>query len=399
MAVYALTIIPIIIAILYFLFGNVKLNKYLEVHRSRGRMPNFLTQQVKTKRIMLAAASFTIAVGYSLMLLGFAEANKASVFNDVEIWNGVVANKTRTHGTYDEPYDCNCKTKTRKVSYSTTVGSGKNARSVTKYRTESYEVCDTCYRKWFTVKWECQTTIGNFNLGKQQSVLPTIYEVANPVAYERIVIGEPAAKTNTYVNYVQASDQSLIKKRQGSIPAGYTIPEYPTRIYDLYKVDRFFTDVPLDGPAASAWQTEVANINRDVGSKKQANVIVMVTKNNLDYADYVEAKWDGLNKNDILLVIGVDSNKQVVWASIRSWTKSENFKIALRDRVMAQKSLDPQVIGAIIREEVLSKFVRQKMESYKYLEDEILPPMSMIVIWLLSMLVVPVFFRVQFNRI
>ena len=220
MAVYALTIIPIIIGILYFFFGNVKLNNYLEVHRSRGMMPNFLSQQVKTKRIMLVAASIAIAVGYSLMLLGFAEANKASVFNDVEIWNGVVTNKTRTHGTYDEPYNCNCKTKTRKVSYTTTVGSGKNARSVTKYRTESYEVCDTCYRKWFTVNWECQTTIGNFNLGKQQSVLPTIYEVANPVAYERIVIGEPAAKTNTYVNYAQASDQSLIKKRQGSIPAG-----------------------------------------------------------------------------------------------------------------------------------------------------------------------------------
>ena len=125
----------------------------------------------------------------------------------------------------------------------------------------------------------------------------------------------------------------------------------------------------------------------------------MITKKNLDFADYVEAKWDGLNKNDILLVVGVDSNNKVSWASVRSWTKSEDFKIALRDRVMAQKELDPQAIGAIIREEVLSKFVRQKMESYKYLEDEILPPMSMIVIWLLSMLVVPVFFRVQFNRI
>lgn len=399
MAVYALIIIPIIVGILYFFFGNAKLNQYIEIHRSRGRLPNFLSQQVKTKRYMLIATAFGIAIGFSIMLLMFAEANKASVFNDVEIWNGVVTNKTRTHGTFDESYNCNCKTKTRKVSYSTTVGSGKNARSVTEYRTESYEVCDTCYRKWFTVNWECQTTIGNFNLGKQQSMLPTIYEVPNPVAYERIVIGEPAAKTNTYVNYIQASDQSLIKKRQGSIPAGYVIPEYPTKIYDLYKVDRFFTDVPLGEPASSAWQKEVANINRDVGPKKQANVILMVTKNNLDYADYVEAKWDGLNKNDILLVIGVDSNKQVTWASIRSWTKSENFKIALRDRVMAQKELDPQAIGAIIREEVLSKFVREKMESYKYLEDEILPPMSMIVIWLLSMLVVPLFFRVQFNRI
>ena len=243
MAVYALTIIPIIIGILYFFFGNAKLNKYLEVHRSRGRMPNFLSQQVKIKRIMLVVASIAITVGYSLILLGFAEANKASVFNDVEIWNGVVTNKTRTHGTYDEPYNCNCKTKTRKVSYTTTVGSGKNARSVTKYRTESYEVCDTCYRKWFTVKWECQSTIGNFSIGKKESILPSVYEVPNPQEYERIVIGEPAAKTNTYVNYVQASDQSLIKKRKGSIPAGYVIPEYPTNIYHLYKLDRFFTDV------------------------------------------------------------------------------------------------------------------------------------------------------------
>lgn len=400
MAVYALTIIPIILGILYFLFGNAKLKQFANATSTKLYIRNnFIKQELKAKRIMLIAASLAIPLLFSLLLLIFAEANKATLFNDVEIWNGVVTAKTRNHGTYDESYNCNCKTKTRRVPYSDTVGSGKNARSVTKYRTESYEECDTCYRKWYTVKWNCSTTVGDFSLGKRESQSSSIYEITNPPEYERIVVGEPAAKTNTYVNYVQASDQSILKKRQQNTPTAYAIPEYPTRVYELYKIDRFFNDINLSEAQVNEWKNLVANVNRDVGSQKQANVIVMVTKHSLDYADFVEAKWDGLNKNDILLVIGVDASGQIGWASVKSWTKSENFKIALRDRVMAQKSLDPQAIGAIIREEVLSKFVRQKMESYKYLEDEVLPPMSLIIVWLLSMLVVPVLFHVQFNRI
>ena len=64
--------------------------------------------------------------GMILIAIVFA-ASYGSAVSDTEIWNGQVVSKERKHGTYEESYDCNCRT-----VYS---GTGKDRTSSTK--------CDT----------------------------------------------------------------------------------------------------------------------------------------------------------------------------------------------------------------------------------------------------------------
>jgi hypothetical protein len=204
-------------------------------------------------------------------------------FTDVEVWNGRVTAKNRHHGQYTETYSCNCRTKTRRVSYTTTSGSGKNARTVTKYRTEQYQECDTCSRQWYTVKWNCSTTFGDINVAKVESLSTGVYNTPNPQAFEKIVVGDPASTTKNYTNYLQGSDFSILKNRGMTIPPEIKIPAYPTNVYDIYKINRFFTDLPFTQSELDQWNEMVANLNRDVGGPKQANIIIYVTKHGTNF--------------------------------------------------------------------------------------------------------------------
>lgn len=58
-----------------------------------------------------------------------------------------------------------------------------------------------------------------------------------------------------------------------TIPPEIKIPAYPTNVYDIYKINRFFPDLPFTQSELDQWNEMVANLNRDVGGPKQANII------------------------------------------------------------------------------------------------------------------------------
>ena len=321
-----------------------------------------------------------VVVAICLMLVGCVQyTSAATAFADTEVINGYITAKNRNQGTYDESYSCNCVTKYRTESYST--GSGKN-RS-TRTRRVSYQSCSTCYRKWFTVKWNCDSTIGQFSFGSVQSLLPTVYATPNPVPFDLVKVGEPASRTLSYENYIQSSTYSLYNTRIKNSSAFGVLPEYPLAIHDLFKIDRFVNvGVKMDVAEVKVWNDEIAKVNSVVGPKKQGNVVFVLTQNQpMDYADALEAKWEGVNKNDIVVVTNLDLTGNITWTKILSWTKAEDFKIAVRDRINAVKVLDREKILGIIQEEAVGKFERRKMAEFAYLKDEL--EISSVVIGLL----------------
>ena len=377
MEIYVLICFPLLLAVVSFAFAFVRINK-MNIVDYRQRPMYSRINTMRWSSVLVLFLVFTLSA-ISIALLDYN--NKAEVFTDVEVWNGTVLGKDRIHGEYTESYSCNCRKKTRRVAYTTTETSGKTSRTVTKYRTETYEECDTCHRQWYTVKWTCNTTFGGINIAKKESLSTSVYNTPNPAAYDQIVVGDPASTTKNYTNYLQGSENSILHQRQRQIPAEFKIPNYPTNIYNIYKLDRFFTDLEMTQSDKDSWVKMVSELNRDVGAKKQANIIVYVTKFNPDFADSVEAKWDGLNKNDIVVIIGSDGTR-VRWARVLSWTKREDFKIITRDRVMALPTLDMRQVSAILTEEVATKFERRHMKDFEYLKNEIQVPIDVIFWWI-----------------
>lgn len=273
---------------------------------------------------------------------------------DVEIINGEVIKKERVHGTYLESYSCRCRT----------VRSGKT----------TWTHCDTCYRRHYTVDWECDTNIGSFTIDSEDSRSSSVYNLPDPPRYTQIKKGDPVSKTHNYINYVKAVPDSLFHQINTQKHAKL-IPAYPEQIYDIYKINRAL-DVGVGVPDIKLWNEDISNILKRLGPKKQANVIVVfVNTADQSYLHSLEGKWIGGNKNDIIVVIGSTSYPKIDWVGISSWTDSQLFKVQLRDDIISLVNIDRAQIISAIENRTMTSFVRKNMEDFKYLEDRIEPPL------------------------
>lgn len=311
----------------------------------------------------LIAGGATIVVGALLLVIAFA-ASKGVATADTEIWNGQITAKDRLHGTYEESYKCHCRNVT---TYS---GSGKNRTSSTT------EVCDTCYRTHYTVKWEYSATIGGGTIDTADWTNAGVYALPNPQRWSIIQVGDPASRQHSYTNYVQAVPQSLFTPTSATLKAQFaslTLP-YPDKVYDFYHNDHFVTPgwAPMD---AAAWNDSIARMLRELGPKKQVNAIVVIAKTddpNYEYA--IRDAWEGCNKNDVVLLIGSKTWPKIDFVRVISWTKNELFKVELRDTILAQGVIAREPIVNAFGAQIAKNFERRHMSEFKYLEAEIDPP-------------------------
>ena len=297
-------------------------------------------------------------VGLIVVASGFY-ISKGSQTGDVELWNGQVVSKNRAHGEYTRSYECNCT--------ETCTGSGNN-RTCTK-------TCQTCYEDHYTVNWSCATTVGGYTIDAKDWTNRGVYLLPDPPRYTSIQKGDPVAKRMSYVNYVQAVPNSLFTPAAADLKARFAnmLPAYPDNVYDFYRVDRFVTVgwAPAD---KAQWNQDISLGLRELGPKKQVNTIIVVAKTaDPSYEYALTDHWEGVNKNDVVLLIGSTQYPKIDFVRVISWTKNENFKVQLRDAVMDKGTIDRSIVPLMF-EHVSKNFERRRMREFEYLDGEIDPP-------------------------
>jgi hypothetical protein len=302
--------------------------------------------------------------GILLITLVFFISSAAAV-HDTEIWSGAITGKTRVHDSYVRTYSCNC----------TTDGKGNQS-------------CSTCYEDHYTVKWSCASTIGDFDIDSADSTSRSVYNRPNPPRYDAVIVGAPASRQMSYVNYVQAVPDTLFKPTSTALKEQFKnmIPSYPDQVYDIYHVDRF-VQVGFSFTDAALWNQDISNMLRTLGPKKQVNVIVVVAKtNDPNYMYALRDAWEGVNKNDVVLIIGSEDGQKIEWTDVVSWTRNELFKVELRDSVLALGTIERTAVMSLLEAQIAKNFERRHMAEFQYLSNEIDPPA-----WLISALVVLLF--------
>lgn len=290
---------------------------------------------------------------------------KGSATDDVEIWSGQVTGKTKDLGSYEQPYDCFCST------------DSKGNRS-----------CRTCYETHYTVKWDCQTTVGNFRINDVDSTNKNrAYSTPDTPRWLQIAVGDPASKRHNYTNYIQAVPNSLFTPSSADLKAKFAslIPAYPDKVYDFYKIDRVLTP-GYSMPDIAQWNQNLSLMLRELGPTKQANAILVIAKTddpNYEYA--IRDAWEGANKNDVVVLVGSKNFPTIDFVRVISWTKSEIFKVELRDRLMDAGVVNRQMID-VIGEQIGKNFVRRKMAEFEYLSNEIDPPTWLVILDILLVL-------------
>lgn len=305
---------------------------------------------------------FLCQVGVQIIVAG-ASAGIISCANtsDTEVWNGTVVNKNRewtscSHSYPCNPHPCNC---------------DKHGCST---------CFDTCYEHSNDWNWTVYTS-NNESVNIDRIDRQGVWE---PPRFTQVQIGEPTAFTHTYTNYIKAAPGSLFRY-QGLI-AKYKgrLPEYPQTIRDYFHIDRLV----LQGVSVSdvaSWNSMLAKVNGDLGKANQSNIIVVLVKDMPDdYFYALEEYWLGGKKNDVVLVVDVDSDLKPVWASVMAWSSNGLFQVKLRDDIMGLPKLDPNAVDGILRRDVPAYYSRKPMADFKYLESSITPSTTE---WVVSLII------------
>lgn len=285
--------------------------------------------------------------------------------SDVEIWSGEVTGKKRVNDSYVRSYECRCRNRT--------VGSGKNQTTVRE--------CDTCYEDRYTVTWTAYTTLRNYTISSLDETSRSVWLRPDPARYTEIQTGDPVAMEHTYTNYVKAAPESLFHAK-AALTQQYAgkLPEYPSRVYDFYKINRALS-VGVNVPDLAQWNQGISLIQRKLGPARQANtIVVFVNELNSNYVHALEAAWLGGKKNDIIVVVGTTQYPKIDWVRIISWTDKQLFKVGLRNDLEALGTVDRTQFLSIIEAHAMKTFVRKNMKDFEYLQDEIDPPM-----WVLAL--------------
>lgn len=285
-----------------------------------------------------------------------------SEMSDVEVLSGQVTAKERNQVHCRHSYSCNC------VTYYTGTGTNKT----------SHRKCSTCYSHSYDVDWDIISTLGTISIDtedRQGLIEPKRWTVVN--------IGDPYAKTSSYVNYVKGAKDSLFnleKYNNNSKLNG--VPEYPSNIFDLYKINRG-VDIGANVNNLQEINDGLSNILRTLGGAKQVNIVMAITNKPRDFAFVIRDKWLGGKKNDVIIIIGAANYPKIDWVEVFSWSKNQMVNIKLRDNITELGSITSvNSLMDVINNDISSYFVRKSMQEFEYLESQV-QPSNTVIYWAL----------------
>lgn len=288
----------------------------------------------------------------SLVVWGTWTLGKVGKTLDIEIWNGQVTGKERVHDHYERSYDCNCTTDE-----------------------DGYETCMTCYEDRFTVTWRGYTTVGNFTFQHLDRGSRLVYQSPDPYLYVECKPGDPASIEHTYTNYIQAVEHTLYY-RDKNIQTSHNIPEYP-RVYDFYKVNRVLEIGSPDLNVSKSLINHELNVYlKQLGPKKEVNPILIFTDiqdRSLIYS--LENKWEGFNKNDVVILISTLDGEHIEWVEVGSWAQGHGnhaFHGTIK-RSLYNETIQERELTRLVASTIYEHYNRPHGSEFSYLEKYIQP--------------------------
>jgi len=275
--------------------------------------------------------------------------------HDVEIVSGVVTSKQQVIVTCSHSYKCRC--------HEVCTGSGKE-RSCT-------EECDTCYDHSNDYDWMLYTNAMGESIKIARVDAQGAYE---PPRYAKVLTGDPVALQHSFANYIKADSGSVLRRRGVKDFPGLPLPAYPNETWDYYHINRFI-QIGTNDQNAAYINKVLMSMNGNLGPHKQANVILVTVRTKDPTYEYlVEERWLKGKKNDVIVLIGASEYPKIDWVRIISWTQQEDFKIALRDKLMSVGTLhDPNPILSTIHTLVFNGFKRRSFKDFEYMMASVQP--------------------------
>lgn len=114
--------------------------------------------------------------------------------------------------------------------------------------------------------------------------------------------------------------------------------------------------------------TRLNALNGYLGSRHQIHILYLLFNSSLydrSVVDRVLSVWGGPNKNELVIFLGLDSNKKIIWTSVESWMDNTTLHGILKDS-LKEKEFDSKKISPIIQES-MRYWSRKPFKDFDYL--------------------------------
>lgn len=315
---------------------------------------------------MQTAASVAYAgIIYSLLFSTTAD------LMDREYWNG----KVNQFNYYEEW--------TELVHYTEEIctGTGKNRSCRTVYKTR---------HDYHAPYWEIKTSngetlsINKHQYAKAEKEFGSIKEKLSRSG--QISVGDgnlfyvqptkiiPTSVVHSYINYVTAAKQTVIKKTVSEDTINMLVKNKKLRPYPIgydgpYGNNLLDRVIDTTGTAnVKKLLNELDLISSKVGKSHQANPIIYITDLDRTFVAALEHYWNKAKKNDIVLVLGVDALGNIQWSDVIAWTNNSDFYIDINNSF---KNMHVDNVTPLFSELIISGYKRKPMEEFSYLKENI----------------------------
>jgi len=302
---------------------------------------------------------------------------------DVEQHNGHIVSAAYYEG-YEYEYDC---------SYESCSGSGKDEVCVT--------IPQTC-EDWKSPEWysytsnseEVRISKNNFKRYRNEFKAKEIQLKHYDQTYSSKIKGEgdkwvsypnkiiPSAVSHKYQNYVTAAEYNVVNvkttpeeikfyKKNGSLR------EYPTKYEDKYgtpKLYRVVNTVASFNDETSGLLDGMDLLAARLGRTKQVNpILYIVNSDEIDssFKYVLESYWKNAKKNDVILILGINSKGVIEWSDSIAWSKTPDLIIDLQNFRIGMSAHNKMELISDLQKYINTSYVRKPMADYEYLTQNI----------------------------
>ena len=275
--------------------------------------------------------------------------------------------------TYYEDWD-----ETVMVTHTRTVSCGKG-----KTRTETYVVPE---RRYHPKRYVYETVTGETNDVSEDEYKLICYKLNMPAVFKdmhrsyRSKDGDayvtswnrtrensyPVTWTHLYQNKVKASSYSIFKYGNMSEEE---IKE--NKLFDYPEIKNNDQNPILGFNATDTDIDAVRYLNGCRGPKNQIHVFILCFNNpSLEVAEMQKAYWQGGNKNEFVVCLGVKNNT-VIWCNPFSWSDEPMLEVKTRDYFIKHPNINFKDYAEWLDTQIDKNWHRKEFNDFNYLSIEL----------------------------
>lgn len=275
--------------------------------------------------------------------------------------------------TYYEDWD-----ETVMVTHTRTVSCGKG-----KTRTETYVVPE---RRYHPKRYVYETVTGETNDVSEDEYKLICYKLNMPAVFKdmhrsyRSKDGDayvtswnrtrensyPVTWTHLYQNKVKASSYSIFKYGNMSEEE---IKE--NKLFDYPEIKNNDQNPILGFNATDTDIDAVRYLNGYRGPKNQIHVFILCFNNpSLEVAEMQKAYWQGGNKNEFVVCLGVKNNR-VIWCNPFSWSDEPMLEVKTRDYFIKHPDINFKDYAEWLDTQIDKNWHRKEFNDFNYLSIEL----------------------------